>query len=141
MHEVLVTILGTTASALATVSLLPQVVWTWRTRSAGDISAAWLAIAMVSMAFWIWYDSLVDAQAVVRSNAPTAVEAAFIFTMKVKLLRRLPAPAGASGEWPDGTVSTWSDVPLRSSVAGQVREAMIYPGETRLEGRSPGGIS
>ncbi len=102
MHEVLVTILGTTASALATVSLLPQVVRTWRTRSAGDISAAWLVVALASMALWIAYGALIGAGAVMWANALTALQAGFI--LAIKLAER------------------------RSVAAGQGVEAMIYPG-------------
>jgi uncharacterized protein with PQ loop repeat len=40
----IITALGVTASALSTLSLLPQVVRTWRTRSAHDISATWLIV-------------------------------------------------------------------------------------------------
>lgn len=42
MEELWVGILGTTGTILSTVSLTPQVVRTWRTRSAIDISAMWL---------------------------------------------------------------------------------------------------
>src|SRR6185503_4339593 len=51
----LVAAIGGTATVLAVVSLLPQVVRTLRTRSANDLSLTWLVIAMVSMILWIAY--------------------------------------------------------------------------------------
>jgi uncharacterized protein with PQ loop repeat len=40
MGEVVVTVLGVIATVLSALSLLPQVIRTCRTRSAGDISGA-----------------------------------------------------------------------------------------------------
>jgi uncharacterized protein with PQ loop repeat len=57
MDEVVVTALGVIATVLSGLSLLPQVIRTCRTRSAGDISGAWLAVALLSMAMWIALDS------------------------------------------------------------------------------------
>src|SRR3954453_12406470 len=65
MDAVMVTGLGMAGTALSTLSLVPQVVHTWRTRSAADLSATWLAIALLSMLVWISYGSLVAAPAIV----------------------------------------------------------------------------
>ncbi len=83
MDVTLITILGMTASTLSTVSLLPQVIRTWRTRSAGDISALWLVVALASMMLWISYGALLGAQAVVWANALTAIQAGFILAIKL----------------------------------------------------------
>jgi uncharacterized protein with PQ loop repeat len=48
MGEVVVTALGVIATVLSALSLMPQVIRTCRTRSAGDISGAWLAVALLS---------------------------------------------------------------------------------------------
>ena len=50
MNGTLIALVGTAASILSTLSLLPQVIRTWRTRSAGDISMLWLIVALISMA-------------------------------------------------------------------------------------------
>jgi hypothetical protein len=57
MDEVVVTALGVIATVLSGLSLLPQVIRTCRTRSAGDISGTWLAVALLSMAMWdrLWW--------------------------------------------------------------------------------------
>ncbi len=64
--------------------LVPQVVRTWRTRSAADISAAWLVVALLSMVVWIFYGSLAAAPAIVWANALTFVQAGFILAVKVQ---------------------------------------------------------
>ena len=93
MDGMIVAVLGVGASLLSTLSLLPQVVRTWRTRSAGDISAGWLITALVSMVLWILYGSLVGASAVVWANALTFLQASLILVVK---LRDLPKPAAAA---------------------------------------------
>ena len=55
MELTLTVALGTAASVLSTVSLMPQVTRTWRPRSAGDISATWLVVALIAMVLWISY--------------------------------------------------------------------------------------
>ena len=59
MEEFWIGVLGTAGTIVSTASLMPQVVRTWRTRSASDISAAWLMAALASMLIWIVYGSLI----------------------------------------------------------------------------------
>jgi MtN3 and saliva related transmembrane protein len=61
-----------------------QVVRTWRTRSAQDLSLAWLVVALVSMVLWICYGSLVSAYAIVWANALTFVQASLILAIKLR---------------------------------------------------------
>jgi MtN3 and saliva related transmembrane protein len=83
MEGTAIALLGTAASVLSTISLLPQVLRTWRTRSAGDISALWLTIALASMMLWMGYGALIGASAVVWANALTALQAGFILATKL----------------------------------------------------------
>jgi MtN3 and saliva related transmembrane protein len=92
MDEMIVTVLGLSASALSTLSLLPQVIRTWRTRSAGDISAGWLITALVAMLLWIAYGSLVGASAVVWANVLTLGQAGVILAVKLRAWPRAVAP-------------------------------------------------
>lgn len=87
-----VTALGLAAMALSVLSLLPQVVRTWRTRSAGDISAHWLVAALAGMALWIAYGVMVDAPAVIWANVAAFAQAGFILAIKLRTDRpRLPS--------------------------------------------------
>ncbi|HKA73966.1 MAG TPA: SemiSWEET family transporter [Xanthobacteraceae bacterium] len=88
MDAIAITALGMLGTALSTLSLLPQVVHTWRTRSAADISAAWLIVALISMLVWLTYGYLVQAPAIVWANALTFVQAGYILLVKWQTERR-----------------------------------------------------
>ena len=90
MDPMAITALGMLGTALSTLSLLPQVIHTWRTRSAADISATWLVVALISMLVWISYGSLVEAPAIVWANALTFVQAGYILVVKLQTDRRRP---------------------------------------------------
>ena len=82
MKEAFITGIGMAAALLSVVSLLPQVIRTCRTRSANDISAGWLLIALLSMAMWIGYGGLTGAYPVLWANLITAVQASVILAVK-----------------------------------------------------------
>lgn len=82
MEELWVEILGTTGTILSTVSLTPQVVRTWRTRSATDISAMWLVFAMGSMLIWTAYGGLIGAPAVILADVLCFIQCGYILFVK-----------------------------------------------------------
>ncbi|MCK4942642.1 MAG: hypothetical protein KAS65_03650 [Candidatus Aminicenantes bacterium] len=53
MHKI--EIVGYVAGLLVAVSLSPQVIKTWRTRSARDISTVWTVILMSGLSLWVVY--------------------------------------------------------------------------------------
>jgi MtN3 and saliva related transmembrane protein len=65
------TALGLFAGTLTTLSFLPQVIRTLRTRHAGDLSAAWLLIFGLGTATWLVYGILRSDIAVAGANAVT----------------------------------------------------------------------
>jgi MtN3 and saliva related transmembrane protein len=67
------TVLGLFAGACTTLSFLPQVIRTLRTRHAGDLSAAWLLIFSVGTAAWLIYGILRSDVAVAAANGVTFV--------------------------------------------------------------------
>lgn len=89
MEGLVVTALGIMGMALSTLSLVPQVIHTWRTQSAADISAVWLVVALLSMVVWVSYGALVDAPALVWANALTFIQAGYILFVKVQTGRRV----------------------------------------------------
>jgi MtN3 and saliva related transmembrane protein len=91
MDHVVISVLGIVATILSTVSLMPQVIRTWRTRSTDDISAAWLLVALVAMAVWIAYGSLIDAPAVILVNVLSVFQCGSILFVKVQNLRAAAA--------------------------------------------------
>jgi len=84
MEDLWIGTLGTVGTILSTISLMPQVVRTWRTRSASDISAGWLVFAMVAMVVWIGYGSLMHAPAVIVVNVLCFFQCASIFVIKLR---------------------------------------------------------
>jgi MtN3 and saliva related transmembrane protein len=91
MDAIMITSLGMIGTALSTLSLVPQVIHTWRTRSAADLSATWLAVALVSMLVWISYGTLVAAPAIVWANVLTFLQAGYLLFVKLQNERRRPA--------------------------------------------------
>ncbi len=82
MHSALVTILATLGTAIGISAMLPQVIRTWRTRSADDFSAISLAFGLVGGMSWLCYGILIDAHAVVFANALGIMQSLFLLVMK-----------------------------------------------------------
>ncbi|HTY68746.1 MAG TPA: SemiSWEET family transporter [Alphaproteobacteria bacterium] len=94
MNEMAVTLLGAAGTTLSVVSLIPQVLKTWRTRHADDISAGWLVLALVSMVVWVAYGSLAGAPAIAWANGLTFVQIAYILAVKCGYGRKLASGPG-----------------------------------------------
>jgi MtN3 and saliva related transmembrane protein len=65
------TILGLIAGTCTTLSFLPQVIRTLRTRHARDLSAAWLLIFGLGTALWLTYGLLKSDIAITVANGVT----------------------------------------------------------------------
>jgi MtN3 and saliva related transmembrane protein len=76
--------IGLVASSLATLAFLPQVVKTWRSRSANDFSLTTLLMLEAGTSLWIFYGALRDAPAIWLGNGVTFVLAGFILSVKMK---------------------------------------------------------
>jgi len=88
--------LGTLAATISALSLVPQVVKTWRTRSADDLSMGWLLTALCGATLWMSYGIFAPAWAVVAGNAvPLALVALLV---ALKLWRRRPPVARTSAD-------------------------------------------
>ncbi len=91
-------VLGTAAMIGSTVSLMPQVLQTWRTRKANDISATWLVVALVSTTIWGIYGVQIGAQAVIWANVACFLQCGSILFIKLQQKRPAagqPAPANS----------------------------------------------
>ncbi|NEP41057.1 MULTISPECIES: SemiSWEET transporter [unclassified Okeania] len=80
----LVTVLGLLAGSLTTISFLPQVIKTWRTRSTKDISLEMFAIFCSGVLIWIIYGILVKDVPVIFTNVATLTLASPILWFKLK---------------------------------------------------------
>jgi MtN3 and saliva related transmembrane protein len=63
MDKLVIEAIGLVAVMIGLASLVPQLVKTWRTRSAGDISLAWLVLQVVAYGFGFAYVLMLDAWA------------------------------------------------------------------------------
>ena len=85
------TVLGLFAGACTTLSFLPQVIRTLRTRHAGDLSAAWLLIFTVGTAAWLTYGILRSDVAVAAANGVT-----FVLVMMLVVAKFTTSPPSAT---------------------------------------------
>jgi len=91
MHAVLIEAVGGLAGLLTTIAFLPQVVRTWTTKSAGDISFAMLTIFAVGVALWFAYGLMIVSWPVIGANGVTLLLVLIILTLKVFETQRLLA--------------------------------------------------
>jgi len=64
-----VDILGYAAGAITSLTFLPQVLKTWKDKSAKDVSLLMFVIATVNEVMWIVYGALLDNWVIILTNA------------------------------------------------------------------------
>ena len=69
----LVTLLGLIAGTLTTFAFVPQVVKTWRTKSAGDLSIGTMSMICTGVFLWLLYGLFVGDVPIIAANAVTLV--------------------------------------------------------------------
>ena len=79
-----VEILGFVAGALTTVSFVPQVIKTWRTRSTADISLGMFALFCAGLVLWTLYGLALGSLPIVLWNAITLLLAGTILFFKLR---------------------------------------------------------
>ncbi len=79
-----VTIFGLTAAALSTISFFPQLLKTWKTKSAKDISLSMFSIFCAGVLLWLVYGILINDFPVIIANIFTFVQAFIILILKLK---------------------------------------------------------
>lgn len=82
-----VQLLGLMAGTLTTVSFVPQVAKTYRSRSAKDLSLSMFSVFCAGTLLWLLYGFLQADVPVIAANAVTTVLAASILIMKFRFDR------------------------------------------------------
>ena len=77
---------GFVAAALTTIAFLPQVIKTWKTKKAEDVSFVMLIMFITGLLFWIVYALQTNALPVLIANIVT-----FIFNLIILSLKLLYA--------------------------------------------------
>jgi MtN3 and saliva related transmembrane protein len=79
-----ITLLGITAGVLTTIAYLPQLIKTWQSKSAGDISWSMLIILCIGIILWLVYGVLVHDLPILLANVVTLVLALVILALKIR---------------------------------------------------------
>lgn len=79
-----VTILGLVAGACTTLAFLPQVIKTWRRRSASDLSLLTFAVFSAGVVMWLVYGVLMGDVPLIIANGLTLVLAVAILYLKFR---------------------------------------------------------
>lgn len=77
-------LIGLLAGTLTTISFVPQVLKSWRTRSVNDLSVGMLVAFSIGVFLWIVYGLNTAAAPVVISNVVTFVLALALLAMKIR---------------------------------------------------------
>ena len=76
--------IGYLAASLTTIAFVPQVLHTWRLRSAQGISTGMYVIFTIGVALWLLYGILLGAWPLIVSNAITLALALCILVMAIR---------------------------------------------------------
>jgi MtN3 and saliva related transmembrane protein len=76
--------MGYLAGFLTTISFLPQVVKTWKSRSASGLSLAMVSVFALGVVFWLVYGFLILETPIIFWNSVTLVLVLAILIMKLK---------------------------------------------------------
>lgn len=78
------TTLGLVAGVLTTIAYLPQLIKTWQSKSADDLSWSMLIILCVGIILWLVYGFSVHDIPIVAANIVTFVLASIILVLKIR---------------------------------------------------------
>lgn len=79
-----VELIGMGAAVLTTVAFVPQVIRTWRTKSARDISLGWLITFISGVVLWLAYGVLLMAWPIIIANIVTFSLVGALFWMRLR---------------------------------------------------------
>jgi len=77
-------ILGYLAGLLTTIAFLPQVIKTWQTKSAKDLSLGMFSIICCGMTLWLIYGILVSDFPIIIANATGFILCLTLLYFKIK---------------------------------------------------------
>lgn len=77
-------VLGLLAGTLTTIAFCPQLIKTWTTKSAKDMSFGMLATFCAGVLLWLVYGILIHSIPVIVANVVTLLLAGAILVLKIK---------------------------------------------------------
>ena len=91
-----VTLLGLLAATLTTLAFLPQVIKTWRKKSAEDLSLGTFSMFCAGVSCWLAYGLLIGDLPIILANAVTLVLAGTVLVLALVYRRREEKASRAS---------------------------------------------
>ncbi len=79
-----VDILGYVAGLITAFTFLPQVIKTWKTKSAKDVSLAMFVIALTNQILWLAFGMLRDDPVIIITNAVMLFMTSIMISLKLK---------------------------------------------------------
>ncbi len=77
-------IIGFLAAFTSTISLIPQLIQSFRNKSAKDLSILMLWNFVISSILWLVYGIMIDSYAVICTNFIMTVSSIWLLTLKIK---------------------------------------------------------
>jgi MtN3 and saliva related transmembrane protein len=84
MDKSTIQLLGLFAGACTTIAFLPQVLKTWKSRSAKDLSLSMFSIFSLGVALWLVYGFMVQDIPVIAANLVTLMLASTLLVFKLR---------------------------------------------------------
>jgi MtN3 and saliva related transmembrane protein len=79
-----ITTLGLVAGVLTTLAYLPQVIKTWKSKSAQDLSWSMLIVLCIGIVLWLVYGFSIQDIPIIAANIVTLLLASIILALKIK---------------------------------------------------------
>lgn len=79
-----ITTLGLVAGVLTTIAYLPQLIKTWQTKSAHDLSWTMLIVLCTGIILWLVYGFYMHDIPIIAANIATFIFASMILTLKIR---------------------------------------------------------
>ncbi len=79
-----VTLLGLVAAALTTTAFLPQLLKTWRSKSAKDVSLSMLISFSIGVFLWLIYGVCIQSLPVIIANLVTFILSSINLILKIR---------------------------------------------------------
>ncbi|MBW4609872.1 MAG: SemiSWEET transporter [Hassallia sp. WJT32-NPBG1] len=79
-----ITTLGLTAGLLTTIAYLPQLIKTWKSKSASDLSWSMLITLCTGIILWLVYGVYVQDIPLIAANIVTLLLASIILVLKIR---------------------------------------------------------
>lgn len=79
-----ITTLGLTAGVLTTIAYLPQLIKTWKTKSADDLSWSMLIVLCIGIILWLIYGVIEQDIPLIFANVVTFIFALIILILKIR---------------------------------------------------------